>query len=289
MPTVEENRSAWDRQHDWGRSGAEWSEAWGGPVMHWHGTILPRIQAFLPAPAILEIGPGFGRWTGFLAERCDRLLAVDLSEKCVRACRERFAGRPGVEFLVNDGRSLEMVPDGSVDFAFSFDSLVHADEEVLRGYVLALGRKLRGAGAAFIHHSNLGAYPRYYRAFSALQRIPKLTGLLTRLGLVDNVTWQWRAPGMSAGKMARFAAEAGLVCIAQELVTWSTRRVLVDCLTTLVGRDSPFVRENRVLANRAFMREAGHLARLAGLYDHSPAERSRAGPGLTPGTEHKEG
>ena len=33
----------------------------------------------------------------------------------------------GISYFVNDGRSLAMVPERSVDFAFSFDSLVHVD------------------------------------------------------------------------------------------------------------------------------------------------------------------
>ena len=51
-----------------------------------------------------------------------------------------------------------MVADRSVDFAFSFDSLVHADAEVLDAYAAELARTLAPDGVAFIHHSNLGAY-----------------------------------------------------------------------------------------------------------------------------------
>ena len=29
----------------------------------WFGLIFPRIHAFLPTGTILEIAPGFGRWT----------------------------------------------------------------------------------------------------------------------------------------------------------------------------------------------------------------------------------
>ena len=76
---------------------------------------------------MLEIAPGHGRWTEYLAHHCDRLIGVDLASSCVEVCRERFDGRPNLEFFVNDGRSLDMVDAGSVDLVFSFDSLVHAE------------------------------------------------------------------------------------------------------------------------------------------------------------------
>ena len=100
------------------------------PVARGH---LPRIARFLPAGSILEIAPGHGRWTDFLREHCDTLSIVDLDAACIDACRERFAGDERIAYHVNDGRSLDMIEDGSVDFAFSFDSLVHADAEVVTG------------------------------------------------------------------------------------------------------------------------------------------------------------
>jgi hypothetical protein len=52
-----------------------------------------------------------------------------------------------------------MVPENSLDFAFSCDSLVHAEIDVIDAYIDELSRKLTLSGIAFIHHSNIGAYP----------------------------------------------------------------------------------------------------------------------------------
>ena len=90
--------------------------------MQWYGSILPRISAFVPADTILEIAPGYGRWTAFLKDLCKRMIIVDLSEKCIDRCRQRFENLSHISYFVNDGKSLEMVVDGSVDFIFSFDS-----------------------------------------------------------------------------------------------------------------------------------------------------------------------
>src|SRR4051812_9383186 len=123
MPTIEANYSRWDQTYDWGQAGEEWSTTWGSSHMQWYGTILPRIGKFLPANTIVEIAPGYGRWTRFLKGLCNNLIVVDLSEKCIDTCKRAFAECPHISYFVNDGRSLEMIPDRSIDFVFSFDSL----------------------------------------------------------------------------------------------------------------------------------------------------------------------
>ena len=112
----------------------------------------------MPARTILEIAPGFGRWTQFLRPLCEDLIVVDLSPKCIEACQARFAEYGNITYHVNDGRSLDMVPNDAIDFAFSFDSLVHVESDVLHGYLSQLAQKLTPEGVAFLHHSNVGAY-----------------------------------------------------------------------------------------------------------------------------------
>lgn len=246
---IAENKAEWDRFYDWQHAGDEWSIHFGGPAMQWYGSLLPRVHAFLPAGTVLEIACGFGRWTQFLKDRCDRLYAIDLAQSCVDASSARFARDKYVSCHLTDGKSLAMVPDQSVDFVFSFDSLVHADATVLEAYVSQLPRILKPKGAAFIHHSNLGAYGRVQRRL---------------LGLVDD--FQARDPHVSAAKVEGYAEAAGLRCISQELHTWGTRVTLMDCMTTLVAPGHPLARENRVVSNYGFGREVKYLKSLARLY-----------------------
>ena len=144
MPSLEWNRASWER-YDWSRSGEEWSAPWGGPSPQWYGCILPRIHRWVPAESMLEIAPGFGRWTQFLSPLARTLTIVDLSERCIAACRERFAERTNISYVVNDGRSLPGVADRSIDFAFTFDSLVHVEMDVVSAYIGELSRTLSTA------------------------------------------------------------------------------------------------------------------------------------------------
>ena len=104
VPTIAENYARW-QQHKWTQSGHEWSPGRTpeGTAILWSRTILPRIERYLPAATVLEIGPGFGRWTHFLRQHAGRLILVDLSDRCIESCRQRFADDTRISYVVIDG------------------------------------------------------------------------------------------------------------------------------------------------------------------------------------------
>lgn len=258
MPDVTQNLQEWDAPQRWQEQGDEWSVTWGGPEAQWFGAIYPRIHAYLPVPTILEIAPGYGRWTQYLKRYCERLVVVDLSETCIEHCKRRFAAEQKIDYHVNDGRSLSMVADRSVDFAFTFDSLVHAELNVIDGYLQELSRKLSDAGVAFIHHSNAGEYRKPFGMFKTLPY--RLRAYMNQLNF-DH----WRAPSVTAPEVERLACASGLICISQELVNWGSP-FLIDCFTTLTRPDSRWSRANRVIRNYGFMKEAKLICSIAPLY-----------------------
>jgi ubiquinone/menaquinone biosynthesis C-methylase UbiE len=275
MASIDENRAVWNGDYDWTAQGEEWSEPWGGSESQWRWTFLPRIGAFVPAPRILEIAPGFGRWTRFLKDMCQHLTVVDMSDRCIQACRQRFAADTHITYHTNDGKSLAMVPDRSIDFAFSADSLVHAESDAIEAYAHGLARVLAADGVAFIHHSNLGAYRRYYSLTTRIPRMGRPKYLLVKAGLVDPD--HWRGLSMSADLFARHAGEAGLQCIGQEVINWGRARRLIDCFSVVTRPASRFARPNAVVRNPHFMKEAEQVARSSRLY--GPAGNGATGHG----------
>ena len=248
MPTLEQNKEIWDGSYDWSRGGEEWSAVWGSTDAEWQRALLPRIRRFVPAPVILEIAPGFGRWTQYLRHLAERLVVVDLAEKCIAACRQRFADARNIEYHITDGRSLAMVDDSSVDFVFSFDSLVHASSDVMKAYVTQLGHKLSPQGVGFIHHSNTGAHAGEIRA-----------GTLTNDSFRDETT--------SAELFVRYAESAGLSVIGQEILAWGEdRRLLSDCISMFTVTGSRWERANRIAINPDFMDEARCARQVSTLY-----------------------
>ena len=235
--------------YQWQDAGEEWSAPWGSSKAQWSLSILPRIRRWIPTGSILEIAPGFGRWTYYLRKECRHLEVVDLDPACVAACRRRFGDDPHLVCHLNDGRSLAMVPDESIDFVFSFDSLVHAPQEAVAAYLRQLPAKLKKDGVGFIHHSNLGHY-----ASSRIERLPRrLKKLLIKAKLWDS--GHGRAPDMTAELFRSLCEDAGLKCLRQEVINWRSRR-LIDCFTTFAPEDSKWEPVAAAAWNPGFMREA---------------------------------
>lgn len=236
MPTIEQNLTQW-ANHDWSSRGDEWSAGWGSTTLMWHASLLPRICHYLPAEHILEIAPGHGRCTQFLIPHCNEITLVDLVPGCIKACVKRFKrSGPKVRGYVNDGRSLDMVRDNSIDFVFSWDSLVHVEADVMEAYLTQLGRKLKPGAVGFLHHSNIGAYA-------------DASGKL----MIENKSW--RGASMSAARFREFAARAGLATFGQELIEWG-QPAFIDCISAFgrppagaalrQGRTTPVVENPRI-------------------------------------------
>lgn len=252
MATIEENRSLWESRYEWSEAGDEWSAPWGGTQNLWEYVIYPRIKSYLPARTILEIAPGFGRWTQFLRQHCERLIAVDLTFKCVEHCQRRFADSPHVQIVLNDGRTIPVTENSSIDFIFSFDSLVHVESDALQAYLQEIARVLRPNGAAFIHHSNLGEYKPILKLSRKLPVFVSQAALKAHLIPIEH----WRAESVTAAWFSSVSRQCGLSAVKQELINWRNRRYLIDCFSTL--ERSP-ARSKNVLRNHSFMKEAERI------------------------------
>lgn len=263
MPSIEENKQTWNTAHDWPQAGEEWSYAWGSAYAQWSGCLFPRIFPFLKG-RILEIAPGHGRWTQFLQAHCASLIGIDLAPSCVEFCRQRFKGQANLDFQVNDGLMLSMVDDASVDFAFSFDSLVHAESDVLSNYAKELARVLKPGRTAFIHHSNLGAI-RYSFWDKAKRRIRQR---IYRLPFDRHYhpKSSYRATSMTADKMREFAQRFGMSCLQQEIIPWvGSWPLLIDCMSTIINSPG---KECVVIQNDRFMEEAAAVKRISSTADY---------------------
>ncbi len=232
MPEIAWNQAHWNGGYDWKTAGEEWSETWGGSEAQWFGSLLPRLHRFLPAERILEIAPGCGRWTKFLLPGCREYLGIDLSAQCVAMCRQTFGDAKHAKFVVNDGLSLVDSRDCHFDLVFSFNSLVHAEADVIQSYVTQIIKKLSPNGVAFMHHSNLLAF-----------------------GGTIGVPAGARAPSVSAANVANLIVNDGGKILIQEIINWAGEHTQ-DCLTLFCRADAFPSHEPVFLTNPNFMEEA---------------------------------
>jgi ubiquinone/menaquinone biosynthesis C-methylase UbiE len=241
---INKNREYWGIEYKWKRQGEEWSESWGNSKSQWFSSIYPRIQKYLPCNNILEIACGYGRWTHFLKNYCERLFAIDLAEECIEVSKSRFKDKDNIEFFVNDGKSLDMIVSSSIDFIYSFDSLVHANPETVESYLSQFDRILKKDGVAFIHHSNLRAIAKF----------------------IGTEYTHLRDHDVDAQLVSDLCEKYKLSCIAQELVNWGMESLLLDCFSTITRKSSKFYRENLLFENSQFMHEAQLIKNLSKLY-----------------------
>jgi ubiquinone/menaquinone biosynthesis C-methylase UbiE len=148
-------RSLYDmwQWYDWRLKGEEWS-----PSPIWKQSVIDHVMVrwIEPGQTVLEIGPGVGRWTEPLIDLADRLIVVDLSDRCIDLCRERFQGATNMEFQINDGRTLPGVASDSVDGVWSWDVFTMVAPHDIDSYLAELARVMRAGGRAVIHHAKEG-------------------------------------------------------------------------------------------------------------------------------------
>jgi len=250
MPTINQNIEQWDKEYDWKENGDEWSESWGRTDILWWWVIYPRIYKYLQCENILEIAPGRGRFTQYLKNYCKKIYIVEISENCINYCKKRFRESDNIEYIVNDGKSLEMIPDKSIDFVFSFDSLVHAELDVIEEYLTQLTKKMKDGGSGFVHHSNRKMYLSFYKFLFRL-RFPFLTKRT-----------HWRAKTVTADKFSDICGKNGLSCISNELINWGGK-FLIDSLSTF---NKSSIKNRVIIKNYDFMKEAEIVKKLSKIY-----------------------
>lgn len=200
-----ENRAIWS-SWDWSRGGNEWNDT--EEPEQWKAALIDEV--LLPhlgdARAILEVGPGGGRWSEVLLPSAERLTLVDVTQRALDLCRDRLAGADNVEYVLSEGGSFPEVEDDSIDWVWSFDVFVHIAPLDVDSYLGEIARVLRPGRTAVIHHSG------------GLSRFPG-----------------WRSP-MSALLFARLARDRGLE-VTRQFDSWSDGRFGVrtnhDVITVL--------------------------------------------------------
>lgn len=146
------NKIIWE-SWDWEAQGEEWT-----PSEEWKQSVLQTIlHKHMPAKgAIVEIGPGGGRWTESLLQIASKITAVDISEECLRVCADRFAKHDNIEFVLTSGNELPGVPDASIDGIWSFDVFVHINRTEVEAYANEFHRVLKPGGIGVLHHGTVG-------------------------------------------------------------------------------------------------------------------------------------
>jgi SAM-dependent methyltransferase len=177
---------------------------------HWDGFIEPTIRRHpFNYTNTVDFACGYGRNTDFLLPLAENITMIDVNVHNLEYCRNKYIENPKVTIKQCNGYDLSNIDDGAHTFFYTFDSMVHFPQEIVRSYLPEVFRILRCNGYAFIHHSN-------YTAGGPKRSFQK------------NPHWR---NYMSAEIFADIAAAAGFVVIEQTLLNWGVPDI--DCISVL--------------------------------------------------------
>ena len=119
--------------------------------------LFGRLGADPRGGTCVEVGCGPGRMTGALAERFDRVVALDVSPAMLEQARANVTA-PNVDVRAVAGRTARRAStDGSADALVCYLVLQHLPSaRVVRSYLLEFGRVLAPGGEAFVQVPVLG-------------------------------------------------------------------------------------------------------------------------------------
>jgi SAM-dependent methyltransferase len=141
--------------------------------------LFGRLGADPRGGTCIEVGSGPGRMTAGLAERFDRVLALDVSPAMLEQARVAVPDEH-VQFRAVSGERLDGVDDAIADVVICYLVLQHLpSRDVVLSYISEFARVLKPGGEAFVQLPVLedGLCPRVWRASrSALVPLTRFLG-----------------------------------------------------------------------------------------------------------------
>lgn len=172
------------------------------------GSPFRRLFERMDISNVVELACGRGRHVPQYMDKAKSIVLVDILEKNIDFCKERFKGINKIEYYVNSGCDLKELEDNSSTAIFSYDAMVHFESIDVYHYLQETNRVLKSGGMALYHHSN---NDKDYKATF-------LSGECGR-------------NYMSMGLFAHFADRAGLKVVEQVEYQWNKN--IIDGITLL--------------------------------------------------------
>jgi len=168
-------------------------------------SIFYQLFQNLNIDRVVELACGWGRHVPYYIKDAKCIVLVDILERNIEYCKNRFKGEKKITYYVNNGHDLNLVESGTQTAVFSYDAMVHFELLDVFEYLKEINRILVHGGRALIQHSNN----------TEDYKVTFLTGKGGR-------------NYMSAQLFAHLSNRAGLAVIEQHIINGD-----LDCLTLL--------------------------------------------------------
>jgi hypothetical protein len=147
-----------------------------GYVGIYYAIYLACIKPYVgPETVALELGPGRGAWTRTLLSARE-VWALDALSAEHNSFWEYVGRADNVRYVQVRDFSCSMLPDNSIDYVFSYDTLCHVSFEGIEAYVANLRPKLHDGAHGFVMVADFAKYRRFIEAREQLSVFNRCVG-----------------------------------------------------------------------------------------------------------------
>ncbi len=117
----------------------------------------PFYQMFkeLDLDNVIELACGRGRHVPKYIDQANHITLVDILDKNIDYCQQRFSNYSKISYYRNDGYDLKELETAKYSALFAYDAMVHFELIDIYSYMNDIYRVLVNGGYALIHHSNM--------------------------------------------------------------------------------------------------------------------------------------
>src|SRR5579871_3076559 len=146
----------YNNSSDYGRhDAAEFMEQVRQSPDHWAHSLIADMQAALRDRRVLEVACGYGRWTRFVAEVAEHIVATDYAPKNLALGVAQGLSPDRVEFRLADAFEIEQV-EGTFDAGLHMNFISHVSKARADAFLDAFHRKLGSGSVVFMGGDQCG-------------------------------------------------------------------------------------------------------------------------------------
>lgn len=174
-------------------------------------TVFYKMFEQLDLENVIELAVGRGRHVKMYEPMAKHIVVVDILQKNIDYCKERYKYSKKIDYLCNNGYNLKELNSGEYTALFCYDAMVHFEMMDIYEYLRDIYRVLKLGGMALLHHSNNTS--NYMGSFSDSQGGRNY---------------------MSKDLFAYLSYRSGFDVVDQKVIDWGVKDL--DCVTLLKKR-----------------------------------------------------
>ena len=116
----------------------------------YHYKMLSNYITIDKKTVVLDLGCGYGRFIEFYAPLASFVYGIDVTDYIINICKTKFSEIENVEFIKNNGYSLEMIASSSIDLVSCYTVFQHIPRKATQSYLKEFSRILKSDGKIII-------------------------------------------------------------------------------------------------------------------------------------------